>query len=38
MNVPTNLGDDLRDVLQRLFDRIFSHVPLKPGDVGDQVD
>lgn len=31
------LGDDLRDVFQRLFDWIFSHVPLKSGDICDQV-
>lgn len=32
------LGDDLGDVFQRLFDGVFGHVPLKPGDISDQVD
>lgn len=32
------LGDDLGDVFQRLFDGVFGHVPLKSGDISDQVD
>lgn len=37
-DLPTYLGDDLRDVFQWLFDWILCHVPLKSGDIGDEVD
>lgn len=32
------LGDDLGDVLQRLFDGVLGHVPLKSGDISNQVN
>lgn len=32
------LGDNLGDVFQRLFDGVLGHVPLKSGDISNQVN
>lgn len=37
INLTNLLANNIRDIFQRLLNRIFSHVPLKLGDVTRQV-